>query len=294
MKTLSKAGGVGAIAGLAAAIVLVPTFAFGNARPTVGSGAASAAVNRPLVADLQGASEVPGPGDPAGEGAAAVTIDSATGEICVDLRATGIATATAAHIHPGVAGVANPPLVTLTAPNPTSAQCVSVTPTVAAQIVANPAGFYVNVHNAAFPGGAIRGQLAASTSATGAVRLLDEPLRAYDSRVAAGGILAGETTRVVSLARGLDGSGKSQVAVPPGATGAIVTLTATDTVNSGFLKLYSNARPSAPATSTLNWYEPGAIVAANTTVGVDALSSVKVTAGFWSTHFVIDVVGFVY
>jgi hypothetical protein len=27
-------------------------------------------------------------------------------------------------------------------------------------IIANPAGYYVNIHNADFPGGAVRGQLA--------------------------------------------------------------------------------------------------------------------------------------
>jgi hypothetical protein len=34
-------------------------------------------------------------------------------------------------------------------------------PAVLARIVANPAGFYVNVHNARFPGGALRCQLEA-------------------------------------------------------------------------------------------------------------------------------------
>ncbi len=32
-------------------------------------------------------------------------------------------------------------------------------PAVLAQIEANPSGYYVNLHNARFPGGAIRGQL---------------------------------------------------------------------------------------------------------------------------------------
>jgi hypothetical protein len=36
---------------------------------------------------------------------------------------------------------------------------VSGDPAVLSQIVANPAGYYVNVHNARFPGGSLRCQL---------------------------------------------------------------------------------------------------------------------------------------
>lgn len=37
--------------------------------------------------------------------------------------------------------------------------CVTATPELAAAIQADPAAYYVNVHNAAFPAGALRGQL---------------------------------------------------------------------------------------------------------------------------------------
>ena len=37
--------------------------------------------------------------------------------------------------------------------------CVTTTPAIAAAIIANPLGYYVNVHTTDFPGGAIRGQL---------------------------------------------------------------------------------------------------------------------------------------
>ena len=41
-----------------------------------------------------------------------------------------------------------------------AAGAVTVTdPKIAADILANPAGFYVNLHTADFPGGAVRGQL---------------------------------------------------------------------------------------------------------------------------------------
>jgi CHRD domain len=297
MKATTKAGAVGTALGLSALALLVPTLASGNARNTVGSGAAEAAVARPFVAQLNGASEVPGPGDTDGSGAAAVTIDPVSGEVCWDLRVAGIETATLAHIHEGAVGTAPPAniVVTLTPPTPTSSGCVLVLPALALEIATTPADYYVNVHNAAFPAGAVRGQLATSASATGDMRLLDVPLRAYDSRIAPAVAIAAGETRTVSLGTGVDGGGISQIAVPPGAVAAVVKLTVTDTLGEGgFLKMYSAALTTAPATASVNWDGPGAIIGETGPVAVDPEARVKITAGVNGTHFVIDVVGFVY
>jgi hypothetical protein len=286
--------GAGAFA-LAAACgitVLIPSLASGGARTSVGSGKQAATV---YVASLSGANEVPA-ADPDGEGAAAVTIDPVTGEICVDLRATNIQTAVMAHIHRGAAGVNGPVIVPFPVlPNPTAAECVTAAPlSLAAEIVANPAGFYVNVHTADFPNGAIRGQLAVSPTTSGTTQLLNEPLRAYDSRTAPDGKLTAGSTRVISLATGLDAAGNPHLAVPPGATGALLRVTITDAEGAGFLKVYSNALATPPATSSVNWYETGAIVGADPTVAVDATSKIKITAMINATHVVIDVVGYVF
>ena len=114
-----------------------------------------------LTAAMTGAAEIPGPGDPDGSGSATVRIDPlAAGRVCYDLSVADIAPATAAHIHRGALGVAGPPVVTLTAPAAgSSTGCVDVASTIGAEILAAPAAFYVNVHNVAYPNGAIRGQL---------------------------------------------------------------------------------------------------------------------------------------
>jgi hypothetical protein len=297
MKATTKVGAVGTALGLSALALLVPTLASGNARNTVGSGAAEAAVARPFLALMNGANEVPTAGDPDGSGAAAVTIDPVSGEVCWDLRVAGIETATLAHIHEGAVGTAPPAniVVNLTPPTPTSSGCVVVDPVLALEIATTPADYYVNVHNAAFPGGAVRGQLAVSASATGDMRLLDVPLRAYDSRIAPAVAIAAGETRTVSLGTGVDGGGISHIAVPPGAVAAVVKLTVTDTLGEGgFLKIYSAALTTAPATASVNWDGPGAIIGETGPVAVDPEANVKITAGVNGTHFVIDVVGFVY
>lgn len=117
---------------------------------------------RRLTATLTGATEVPGPGDPDGGGSAVITLNQGQNEVCFELTVSNIASATAAHIHSGAAGVAGDVVVTLTPP-PTegsSKGCVSATADLIKEIRQNPANYYINVHNADFPNGAVRGQLA--------------------------------------------------------------------------------------------------------------------------------------
>jgi len=117
-----------------------------------------------LSATLTGLQEVPGPGDPDGTGTAEVRVAPAQGRICWDLYARQIDPATAAHIHRAAAGSAGPPVVTLTTPGPDgrSEGCTAVDAALAREIATQAHLFYLNVHNAAHPAGAIRGQLRGS------------------------------------------------------------------------------------------------------------------------------------
>ena len=109
---------------------------------------------------LTGAAEVPGPGDPDGAGTASLRLNPGQGEICYELTVSNIAPATAAHIHIGGPTVAGPVVVGLMPPTSGSLSgCASAPRDLVRDILRDPAGFYVNVHNAAFPAGAVRGQL---------------------------------------------------------------------------------------------------------------------------------------
>ena len=110
---------------------------------------------------LIGANEVPGPGDPDGRGEATIIVNSVKDQICWELNVRDIETATAAHIHSGEAGVAGPPVLGLSAPvtNDNSSGCEDVAPALTDAIRSSPKSYYVNVHNAPYPDGALRGQL---------------------------------------------------------------------------------------------------------------------------------------
>ena len=57
--------------------------------------------------------------------------------------------------------------------------------------------------------------------------------------------------------------------------------------------MYS-AAPTQPATSSINWSGNNQNFAASTQVAVDAAGSVKVTGGSSSTHFIVDVIGYLF
>ena len=115
---------------------------------------------RRFTVEMTGAAEAPGPGDPDGSGTAVFRLNHGQGEICYELTVSDIEPATAAHIHIAPVGEPGPVVVPLAAPTSgSSSGCVDVDRALIKAIIQNPEAYYVNVHNAPFPGGAVRGQL---------------------------------------------------------------------------------------------------------------------------------------
>ena len=119
----------------------------------------AAAGGRPLSADLAGSNEVSG-GDLDGSGTMHLTLNQGQGEVCFDLDIANIASPTRAHIHTGVAGVNGGIVVAFfDFVDIEFDGCVSADKHLIKDIRQNPQNYYINVHNAEHPGGAIRGQL---------------------------------------------------------------------------------------------------------------------------------------
>jgi hypothetical protein len=123
-----------------------------------------------MVAKLNGRNEVqepgkPAVGDPDGSAVALVKIKGNRVSFALDFKDIGAPTL--GHIHEGNAGVNGPVKVGLfTTPMPDTVSAaagslIAQDPAVTDAIRTNPAGFYVNLHSAQFPGGAVRGQLKA-------------------------------------------------------------------------------------------------------------------------------------
>ena len=76
--------------------------------------------------------------------------------------------AAAAHIHEGAAGASGNVVIPLKTPDASgkSSGCATAARALVKAILADPAGYYVNVHTAAFPAGAIRGQLTGTSTAS--------------------------------------------------------------------------------------------------------------------------------
>jgi hypothetical protein len=127
-------------------------------------GSASAG-GRPLSGAMSGAAERPNPADADGSGQFALWLNAGEEEVCFELHVADIGTPTASHIHIGFADQAGPVVVGLTTPTAdpaggfSSSGCVTLAHEKIQAMLQAPHAFYVNVHNAEFPGGAIRGQL---------------------------------------------------------------------------------------------------------------------------------------
>jgi hypothetical protein len=125
----------------------------------------------------------------------------------------------------------------------------------------------------------------------GALHVLPEALRAYDSRSATKAAVGATTT--ISLATGLNGADVSVPAVPAGASAALLNLTLTATEgNFGYIQAYSAALVAKPKASAMNWSSPNDNVANEITVAVDATGKIKIGLEVNTSHFIIDVVGY--
>jgi CHRD domain len=102
-----------------------------------------------------------GTGDRNGRGSFSATFDG--NELCYGLVVKNIDNPAAAHIHRGNSRTAGPVVQELDPPEDgdpgASSECVRLSRSLARAIRLNPSAYYVNVHNADFPNGAVRGQL---------------------------------------------------------------------------------------------------------------------------------------
>jgi hypothetical protein len=83
--------------------------------------------------------------------------------------------------------------------------------------------------------------------------------------------------------------------VPKGARAALVTITATGTVNGGFVTAFPGDAVSAPDTSSLNWTASNLDVATTSVVNLGAGTSIKLAIGGsagTATHILCDVLGY--
>lgn len=112
-----------------------------------------------LTTTLAGANETAG-GDPDGSGSFKVEMNPETNDFCYSLSTDKVAKATMVHLHSGAAGSDGPVIATLEVTGKDNDECIAIDQAKLDPIAAAPGDFYINVHTADFPKGAVRGQLA--------------------------------------------------------------------------------------------------------------------------------------
>jgi hypothetical protein len=158
------------------AITLAATAAPAQARVTPKSLSSSSATPLYFSAALSGGNEIAAPGDPDASAKSLVEIDG--NRVTFAFTWKGMPAPTMGHIHVGAAGVNGGVKVALftsalpqTAVGTAGVVAVEDAGLVAA-ITAHPGDFYLNLHTAEFPAGAVRGQLSPARRDRAALDLL--------------------------------------------------------------------------------------------------------------------------
>ena len=137
---------------------------FGGVLMLAGVGTTGTAMAARFTATLNG-DHVVGGGDPDGWGRLRVRVSDTLNTVCTDLEVRSVDRVVSAQIFRGRPGEEGDPVVNLDRPggDNDSEDCDNVGDTLADEIQANPADYYVLVRTSEFPNGALRGQLVPST-----------------------------------------------------------------------------------------------------------------------------------
>lgn len=120
--------------------------------------AASAAMSPVVSAKMTGGAETP-KGAPHGSGLAVIHLNASKGSVCWNFsKFTNVKSPTAAHIHKGGKGVSGPVFIPLGAKFAMKG-CTTASKSSITAVESKPGAYYVNVHNAKYPNGVVRGQL---------------------------------------------------------------------------------------------------------------------------------------
>ncbi|MGH9010985.1 MAG: CHRD domain-containing protein [Acidimicrobiia bacterium] len=112
-----------------------------------------------LRTNMSGDQIVPGPGAPNAFGTANLFVDLRNGLLCYRMGYDGISRALEAHIHAGGPRQSGRPVINLHPEANGDEGCVGADPTALRNVRDHPEAFYLQLHTAEYPDGAIRGQL---------------------------------------------------------------------------------------------------------------------------------------
>jgi CHRD domain len=144
-----------AVVGLGAALAIVLL--------TRGSSSPSTSPGRSFSVALASSAEVP-TSIAKSSGTAKVTFDGT--KVCWTFKLSDVSQPRFAHIHMGDASVSGPIVIPLGA-NYKQNGCTTGNADTVRAILANPSGYYVNVHSVKYPDGVVRGQLVSATPSAG-------------------------------------------------------------------------------------------------------------------------------